>query len=134
MTNNLILNSGKKARTLNPSKMSDAVLADTYGLLDSKIKALSKERSLLKEEALERYEKNGQNLEGKTWELVFIETASHEYDNKKLYKALGVKKFLEVVKPIVKELKKHLSPVQLQKMIIGTSISIRVNPKKKGGK
>jgi hypothetical protein len=134
MTRNLILDSGKKVKTINPSRMSNAALADTYGVLDSRIKTLIKERDLLKEEALNRYEKKGSNLEGKEWDLEFVESTSYEYDNNKIYKALGIKKFLRVVRPVVKNLKKHLAPAQLQDMIITTKTTIRVNPKKKGGK
>jgi len=136
MTRNLIIpNMEEREITYSQAaKMKDAQLADLYGALDGRIKGLKKQLEVLKDEALERHEKGKARIEGKVYDLEFIKSVSYEYDNKKIYKAIGVRKFLEVVKPVVKKLKEYLAPADLQRMIVETKETVRVKTKKKGGK
>lgn len=107
--------------------MRNKALIDKYGEIDTQIKELKKEMEEVKGK-LDITEAGV--YEGDDYKITASEKVSNEYDTKKIFKVLGEKTFLHCCKVSVTAVKEFIAPMELQKYVSDTKISIALAAKK----
>jgi hypothetical protein len=99
---------------------------DELGQIYEKIKELQSREKELKEQIIAHGE--GEYI-GEKYKVAVSRSVSYEYDNEKLFKRLGSKKYIKCSKIHVTSLKKYIAPADLDKFITASKESFRVSIK-----
>lgn len=116
----------------NGKRASIEDLIDRYGLVCEQIKELEKTKELLRAQLLS-YLGEG-TYQGTKYQVSIDKRVNYEFNPVDVYKKLGLKAFLQVVKVQASQLARFIPQVELNKFASVVKETLVVSVKEKGGK
>lgn len=120
------------AKAKEGKKVSIEELIDKYGMVCEQIKELEKTKELLRAQLLS-YLGEG-SYQGARYQVTIDKRVNYEFNPVDIYKKLGLKAFLQVVKVQTTQLSRFIPQVELSKYASAVKETFVVTVKEKGGK
>jgi len=105
-------------------------IIDEYGELIEKKKAIEERIEQLRPQILSSALEGENSVTGKTFLIEFIKRVTTEFDSKKVFKLIPSNRFNDIFKVKVTEMKKWLTPEEIEKCTLNSSVSISLQSKR----